>query len=174
MAGDYTRRRRARVCPRRRRVDRVSRMEKSPAERRSPERQRHTLQLLRRLSALAVATALVLLVAPRLLAFLGLIGPSAQDRITEAERALRAAESYGARPDSAEMAAARQALEDARRLAAAGRGRGARGAARRATARATEAQAVALVAEGQAQQRADTVVEDLDREVNELENLYAK
>jgi hypothetical protein len=149
-------------------------MKKPPLERRSPERERHTLTLLRRLSTLALAIAGVLLVGPRLLAYFGVIGPSVQDRIAEAERAMHAAESYGARPDSAAMVAARQELETARRLAGQGRDRAARQAAQRARARATEAQAAALVNEGLAEQKAHAVVQDLDREVNDLENLYAK
>jgi hypothetical protein len=148
-------------------------MEK-PMERRSPERERHTLTLLRRLSALALAATVILLLAPRLLAYFGLIGPSVGDRIAEAERAVRAAESYGARPDHAALVAAREELDSARRLAREGQDRAARRAARQATARATEAQAAALVSEGQARQRAAAVVEDLDRRVNELEGLFAK
>lgn len=147
---------------------------KSPVERRSPERGHHTLRLLRRMSTLALALTGVLLVGPRLLAYFGVIGPSVQDRIAEAERAVNAAVSYGARPESAPMVAARQELETARRLAGQGSDRAARDAARRAQERATEAQAAALVSEGQAEQRAHAVVQDLDREVNDLENLYGK
>src|SRR5688572_27314612 len=110
-------------------------------DRRSPERQPHTLQLLRRLSVLAFAASLAILFAPRLLAYFGLIGPSAQDRVAEAERMLRAAESYGASPDAGPLAAAQQELESARRLAAAGNDREAKAAALRAIAQATDAQA---------------------------------
>ncbi|HVR69873.1 MAG TPA: hypothetical protein VMT87_03430 [Vicinamibacteria bacterium] len=140
-------------------------------ERRSPERQPHTLRLLRRLSALALAAAVVLLVAPWLLAYFGLIGPTAPERIAEAERMLRTAESYGARSDWAPVAEARQELEAARRLAAAGDDRAARRAALRATRRATEAQARALVGEEQARRRVQEVVKDLDGQVNELEDM---
>lgn len=141
-------------------------------ERRSPERQPHTLRLLRRLSALALASALILAVAPRLLAYLGLIGPTAADRIGEAERAITAAESYGAAPRAPALLAARQQLTAARRLAAEGRDREAREAAMSAAAKATEAQAAALVEEARARQRAQAVVQELDDEVNALENLY--
>lgn len=141
-------------------------------DRRSPERQPHTLQLLRRLSALAFLAALAILLAPRLLAYFGLIGPSAQDRIAEAERMLRAAESYGASPDTGPLAAARQELEAARKLNAAGSHREARAAALRAVAQATQAQAAALVREGDAEKRAHEVVEDLDDQVNELEGMF--
>lgn len=147
-------------------------MVKSSVERRSPERQPHTLTLLRRLSALALATSVILLVAPRLLAYFGLIGPSVEDRIAEAERAVRAAESYGAKPDATALAAARQELETARRHAAEGNPRAARAAAARAGERAKEAQATALVEEGDAERQAHAVVEDLDGQVNELENVY--
>jgi hypothetical protein len=143
-----------------------------PTERRSPERQPHTLRLLRRLSALAVALAVLLLLSPRILGYFGLIGPTAEDRIAEAERTMRAAESYGAREDWAAMAAARKELEAARRLAREGDHRGARAAALRATDRANEAQAAALVAEGQAERRVEAVVEDLDGQVNELEDMF--
>jgi hypothetical protein len=143
-----------------------------PTERRSPERQPHTLRLLRRLSGVALAAALLLLLAPRVLDHFGLIGPSAEDRIAEAERAVRAAESYGARPDWPSVAGARQELEAARRLAAQGNHRLARRAARRAMDRATEAQAAALVAGGQAERRVKAVVEDLDGQVNELEDMF--
>jgi len=143
-----------------------------PSERRSPERQPHTLRLLRRLSALALALAGLLLLAPRVLGYLGLIGPTAEDRIAEAERAMRAAESYGAREDWAPLGGARQELETARRLAAEGDHRGARQAALRATDWASEAQAAALFAERQASQRAQAVVEDLDGQVNELEDMF--
>lgn len=147
-------------------------MVKSSVERRSPERGRHTLQLLRRLSALSLAIALILLVAPRLLAYFGLIGPSVEDRIAEAERAVRAAESYGAKPDATALAAARQELATARRHASEGHPRAARAAAARAGERAREAQAIALVREGDAERKAHAVVEELDGQVNELENMY--
>ena len=143
-----------------------------PTERRSPERQPHTLRLLRRLSALALVLSVLLLLAPRLLGHFGLIGPTAEERIAEAERAVRAAESYGARADWKPMAGAREEIEAARRLAAQGDHRAARRAALRATDRATEAQAAALVAEGQAERRVRAVVEELDEQVNELEDMF--
>jgi hypothetical protein len=143
-----------------------------PSDRRSPERQPHTLQLLRRLSALALALTLLLLIAPRLLGYFGLIGPTAGDRIAEAERTMRTAASYGARPEWPPMAEARKELETAQKLAAAGDHRAARGAALRATQRASEAQARALVGEGETRRRARAVVDDLDGQVNELEDMY--
>jgi hypothetical protein len=143
-----------------------------PTERRSPERQPHTLRLLRRLSALALVLSVLLLLTPRLLGHFGLIGPTAEERIAEAERALRAAESYGARADWKPMAGAREEIEAARRLAAQGDHRAARRAALRAAERATEAQAAALVAEGQADRRVKAVVEELDEQVNELEDMF--
>jgi hypothetical protein len=146
-------------------------MEK-PSDRRSPERQPHTLHLLRRVAAGAFAAALAVLVAPRLLSYFGVIGPSAQDRIAEAERMVRAAQTYGATPEVGPLAAARQELETARRAAAAGDPHEAKRAARRALARAAEAQAAALVREEEAQQRAEEVVDDLDDQVNELENMF--
>jgi hypothetical protein len=146
-------------------------MEK-PTERRSPERQPHTMALLRRLSASALALAAVILIAPRVLDYLGLIGPSAETRIAEAERAVKTAESYGATADAPAMAAAHRELQEARRLKAAGDERGGRAAALRAVARASEAQAAALTAEGQARLRARRVVEELDEQVNQLEHLY--
>ena len=91
-----------------------------PTERRSPERQPHTMALLRRLSVLALVLAGAILLAPRVLDYLGLIGPTAEDRIAEAERAVRTAESYGARADAPAMLAARKEIEEARRLRQAG------------------------------------------------------
>lgn len=146
-------------------------MEKA-VERRSPERQPHTMRLLRRLSAIALGLAVAILLAPRVLDYLGLIGPTAEDRIAEAERAVRTAESYGARADAPAMLAARKEIDQARRLKQAGDERGGRVAALRAVARASEAQAVALVDEGQARHRVRGVVDDLDTEVNSLEKLY--
>ena len=145
-----------------------------PTERRSPERQPHTMQLLRRLSVTALVLAAAILVAPRALHELGLIGPTAEDRIAEAERAVRAAESYGATGDAPALAAARREIEEARRLKAAGDERGGRAAALRAVARASEAQGTALTEEGQARTRARRVVEELDAEVNALEDLLEK
>jgi hypothetical protein len=129
------------------------------------------MQLLRRLSVTALVLAGVILAAPRVLHELGLIGPTAEDRIAEAERAVRAAESYGATAEAPAMAAAQREIQEARRLKAAGDERGGRAAALRAVARASEAQATALTAEGQARIRARRVVEELDAEVNALEDL---
>ena len=130
------------------------------------------MKLLRRLSATALVLAVLILLAPRVLDYLGLIGPTAADRIAEAERAVRTAESYGATAEAPGMAAARREMEEARRLAAAGDERGGRAAALRAVARASVAQAAALTAEGQAKARARRVVEELDAEVNALEDLF--
>jgi hypothetical protein len=143
-----------------------------PSERRSPERQPHTLRLLRRLSVLALVASVVLLLAPRLLGYLGLIGPSVADRIGEAERTLRAAEAYGARAEWESVAEARRELETARRAAAAGDEHGARRAARRAGRSATEAQAAALVRAGQVEKRAEEIVEEVDGQVNDLEDMF--
>ena len=143
-------------------------------ERRSPERQPHTMRLLRRLSATALVAAGVILVAPRLLGNLGVIGPTADQRIAEGEGAVRAAESYGAGASTPALAAARKELEEARRLKTAGDERGAREAALRAVERASEAQATALTSESQARLRAQRVVEELDGEVNALEQLFGQ
>jgi hypothetical protein len=123
-------------------------------------------------SVLALVASALLLATPRVLVYFGLIGPSARDRIAEAERMVRAAESYGATSEGAALAAARQELETARRQVAAGNGRAAREAAGRAVAKATDAQAAALVREREAEQRAQAVVEELDHQVNELENMF--
>lgn len=149
-------------------------MVRPPVERRSPERQPHTLQLLRTVAALALLATVVLLATPRLLAYLGLIGPTAAERIAEAEQAIETARSYGARPESSALSSARAEVETARRLAREGHDRAARLAARRAVRHANAAQAEALVGASEAQRRSAEVVQGLDRQVNELEDLYQK
>src|SRR5262245_22666933 len=102
------------------------------------------LQLLRRIAILALSLAVGLAVVPRLLTQLGLIGPSVDEEIALASRAVEAALSYGAKPGQIPFDAAMQELHEARELAGRGHGQAARHAARRAEARAIEAQRYAL------------------------------
>jgi hypothetical protein len=144
----------------------------SPLERRSPERQRHLLGLLRRIAMFSLLLSLALLLAPVVGTEFGWLGPSVADRIAEAERAMQVARSYGADDTLAPVKAAESELHSAREEAAQGKHRAARHAAARAAEHAVEAQRLALVRGQETQRRAEQVVDDLDREVNELEDLY--
>lgn len=141
-------------------------------ERRSPDRPLFVVQLLRRVSALALCLAAAIWVLPRVLVDRGLVGPDAEETIRAATEALRVAKTYGAPDASPPLQSARRELEEARRLAAARRDRDARQAARRATAHAIAAQHRALVARAEAQAKARAVHEELEREVNDLEKRY--
>src|SRR5919198_3396025 len=152
--------------------DYIAAMSIPTTERRSPERGRHLLRLMRRIAAFCLVIAIALVAGPRVLVYLGVLGPTAQDRIAEAERAIQTARSYGARPDLPSLARARDQLDTARRLAAQGHDRAAREAAREAVRTATQAQAEALVGVDETERRAAALVKDLDRQVNELEHLY--
>ena len=68
------------------------------------------LELVRRLSWLALIVAAVLLAAPPALTYLGLLGPSVPDQIEAAERALTAARSYGGGLRNAPRAPRRSSL----------------------------------------------------------------
>jgi hypothetical protein len=141
-------------------------------ERRKPERRRVAVLLLRRIAIVAVVVSLLLWLAPRVLTELGVLGPSAEDRIAAAERTLRAAESYGASPATRGYAAAGQALADARSQLAAGRQRDARRQARRATDLAIAVQRQALVETEQRRRRAEALVQEFDARINALEDRF--
>jgi hypothetical protein len=145
----------------------------STPERRHPERKRHTLRLLRQIATLALLAALALWTLPRLLFYLGLLGPSDEERIAQAARAVDAARAYGATPDIPAYAAAQGELERARRARTEGRGSETRRAAAASAEHAVEAQRVALVRAQQTRRKAEEIVDDLDREVNRLEELYS-
>jgi len=141
-------------------------------ERRKPERRRVFVLLLRRIAIGAVAASLTLWLGPRLLTELGLLGPTAEERIATAERTLRAAESYGATPATPSFGNAQAALREARSRLASGNRRDARREAERASALAIEAQRSALVETEQRRRRAEAVVKELDARVNALEDRF--
>jgi len=141
-------------------------------ERRRPDRHLVALRLLRRIAIFALVVSALLWAGPPLLVELGLLGPSPEERVETAERALVVARSYGgaALPDTRR---AEEACAQARALAQAGHDREARKVAAQALALATEAQRQALVHRTDAQQRAEAVYNDLDRQINDLERLYS-
>jgi hypothetical protein len=141
-------------------------------DRRQPNRSSIRQHLFKRVAVLALSTAALLLVVPRVLVELGLLGPSPEERVTGAERALGVARAYGALPEDAAVRAAEQELAVARRLVSEGHGREARAAAERAAAQAVAAQREALVRRDEARRRAKAVVDELDRRINDLEDLY--
>lgn len=141
-------------------------------ERRRPDRQQFVLRFLRRIAVLALALAAVLWAAPRALVELGLLGPTAYDRIDEASRAIAAARAYGGGAFLPTMKAAEDRVASARALAGQGREREARREAVRATRAAIEAQKLALVAHGEVRLRAKEVYTDLEGQIDALEKLY--
>ena len=154
-------------------ADRVALTVPPSPERRHPERKRHTLRLLRQIATLFLLAALALWTVPRLLFHMGLLGPSDQERIDRAARAVDAARAYGATANIPAFAAAQADLERARGSLAQGRAGEARRTAESAVDHAVEAQRVALVRAQETRRRAEEVVDELDREVNRLEELYS-
>lgn len=142
-------------------------------ERRRPDRRVFMILLLRRLAIYALAASVLIWVVPRLLVEFGAIGPSPDETIAAAERAVEAARTYGATPDIPPFAAAQKELERARALAAQNHGRDARHASKHAQDLAVEAQRQALVRREETRHHAELVYNDLDRQVNELEKLYS-
>jgi hypothetical protein len=142
-------------------------------ERRRPDREKFVLRFLRRIAVLALILSVALWAVPRLLVEFGALGPTAQDRIDEAVRAIATARAYGGGADLAPLKAAEDEVARARALAQQGRQREARHAAARATSSAIEAQKMALVGHTEVRKKAETVYNDLDRQINDLEKLYA-
>jgi len=132
------------------------------------------LELVRRMSWLALACALVLLAVPRVTTELGLWGPSVEDEIGSAERALHAAKDYGAREDEPAFVAVRREIDEARRHLRQDEDWRARRSARRATEHAIEAQRVALTARETARRQSATVAVEIDRRLNDLEAVYTE
>ncbi len=130
------------------------------------------VQLLRRVAFWSLTLALLLLVGPRVLTELGLLGPSPQELVEGAARSLEVARTYGADDQLAPFAAAAKELETARELARQGKKREARRAAATVVALANEAQRLALSRREEERRRADAIVKDVDRMLNELEDLY--
>jgi inorganic triphosphatase YgiF len=145
-----------------------------PAAAHKPERRRAAVILLKRIAVAALLAAVALVGLPRLLGALGVIGPSAAERIAAAERTLAAAGSYGATDALPAYASATRELAQARQRLAEGRGHDARAAADRALAEAIDAQRAALIESEQLRRRAQAVVDELDDRVNALEDRYDK
>ncbi len=132
------------------------------------------IQILRRVTVLAATLAVGLLVVPRVLIELGVLGPTVQDEIASASRALDAARSYGARPGDAPVQTAVELLERAREIAGRGDGHEARRIAREAQARALDAQRLALATREARRRKASAAVADIDKMINGLEDLYGE
>ena len=143
-------------------------------ERRRPDREKFVLRFLRRIAVVALVLSVALWAVPRVLVEAGLMGPSAQERIDEAARAIATARAYGGGEGLAPLKAAEDEIARARALAQEGRERDARRAALRATTNAIEAQKMALVAHTEVRQQAEAVYNDLDRQIIDLEKLYAE
>ena len=143
-------------------------------ERRRPDREKFVLRFLRRIAVLALVLSVALWAVPRLLVEFGVLGPTAEERIDEALRAIAAARAYGGGAGLTPLKAADDEVARARALAQQGREREARHAAMRATTSAIEAQKMALVAHTELRQKAEAVYNELDRQVNDLEKLYAE
>ena len=132
------------------------------------------LELVRRMSWLALLSAVILLAVPRLTTELGLWGPSAADEVDSAERALKAAREYGATENDPAFYAARIEITRARQLVERGEQRRARQVARRALPQAIEAQRAALTERETARRQAAAVATDIDRRLNDLEGVYSE
>ena len=132
------------------------------------------VSFLRRLAVLALLCAVLLLILPRLLTELGVLGPTAEEMIGSASAAVEAARSYGATEELPSFVAAQKELLTARTLLQAGRQRDARKAARRTTEKAVVAQRDGLIHRDQSRRRADAIVKEIDRRLIELETLYGR
>jgi len=141
-------------------------------ERRRPDRHLVALRLMRRIAILALVLSAVLWIGPRVLMELGMLGPSPEESIAVADRAITVARTYGAvsLPVYKEAVAER---DRARGLVRTAPAREVRRAAEHALALATEAQKQALVRRSESQQRAEVVYTDLDKQINDLEKLYS-
>lgn len=130
------------------------------------------LLLLRRATIYAIVFVVLLLGVPKLLSFFGILGPSLDEEIASVERSLLAASSYGAPATEPAYARAAQALSRARETAS----RKERWQAKRAIAEAREnaidAQRVALATREESRRAAQKVVTEVDRALNELEDLF--
>lgn len=130
------------------------------------------LQVLRRLSSYVLLAIVLLWAVPPALRHFGLIGPSIEQQIEGARRALEAARVYGADERLAPFRTAGADLERARRELAVGRRRAAHAAAGEAREHAVDAQRLALAERDELSRRAASVVAEIDRGLNALETLY--
>lgn len=133
-----------------------------------------TLHLLRRLSVLALVVAVLLAAGPPALRSLGLLGPSVEEDVESAARALEVARSYGGGPEDETFESAVAQLARARELAPRGERLAAKRAAATALERAKEAQRAALVGRDQTRRRAQAIVDELAAGLDRLETLYVK
>jgi hypothetical protein len=140
-------------------------------ERRRPDRHLVALRLLRAIAIAALVISAALWVVPPVLTELGMIGPSPEELIENADRAIAVARTYGAAslPD---FQKAEHERDRARELVRAGQAREARKVAKKATEYAIEAQKQALVRRSDVQQKAIVAYNDLDKQINDLEKLY--
>jgi len=141
-------------------------------ERRRPDRHLVALRLMRRIAVLAIVLSAALWIVPRVLTELGVIGPSPEDCVANADRALAVARTYG----GSSLPIYQQAEHErdrARELVRTGPAREARRVAEQASALAIEAQKQALVRRSDTQERAQAVYTDLDKQINDLEKLYS-
>jgi hypothetical protein len=129
---------------------------------------------LRRLTFAAIAFAVLLLVVPRLLRHLGVMGPRPAELVESAARSLEAARTYGAGEELSAYRAAVVELEKARRLLAEGAAQSARKAALAASEQAIVAQRQALARREDERRAGQAVVGDVDRRLNQLEEIYAQ
>jgi hypothetical protein len=125
-------------------------------------------------SLLAIVVSVVLLVLPRALSELGVIGPGVDEQLTATERALAVARAYGGGPEDPSFHAAEASLAEARRLAHAGQSWSARSTARKASGQAVDAQRSALTAHETHRRQAATIATDIDQRMNDLEDLYGR
>jgi hypothetical protein len=132
------------------------------------------LTLLRRIALYALAVALLILVVPRMLEEAGVLGPSVEQEIAAAERAMEAAAAYGAAAEQPAYASAREQLGSARELHRRGQAREARRAARAARSHAFASQRAALATREEARRQAQQITAAIDKLVDELEDLYAQ
>jgi hypothetical protein len=130
------------------------------------------LHLLRRAAVYALLAAALILFVPRLLTELGVMGEDAAAAVERAGRACEAARAYGATADMPALQEAERKLQSARELARRGDEREARRAAAAATGQAVEAQRAALVAQQERHRRAEAIVDDVERRLDDLEKSY--
>ena len=130
------------------------------------------LHLLRRAALYALLAAILLLFVPRLLMEFGVLGEDAAVAVERAGRAVEAARAYGATPQMPAMRDAERQLQSARGLVRRGEKREARRAAAAAAEDAVEAQRAALVARQEEHRRAEAIVDDVEKRLDELEKSY--
>ncbi len=142
-------------------------------DRRRPDRRLFVILLMRRVAVYALAASAAIWAVPKILLEFGVLGPSPDETVAAAERAVEAARTYGATPDIPAFAAAQKELERARALAAQNHRRESRHASKHAQDLAVEAQRVALVRRDETRHQATRIFNDLDRQINDLEKLYS-